>query len=52
VRKRELRVVGRDILEEQYIDIQRAWAKPHSSAATLILLDALALTQELARRKS
>jgi hypothetical protein len=49
VRERELGIVGRDVLEEQYIDIERARAKAQGAHTTVLALDALALVQQVQR---
>ena len=49
MRERELGIVGLDVLEEQYIDIERARAKAHLTAAAVLVLDALALVQQVQR---
>ena len=49
VRERELGIVGLGVLEEQYIDIERARAKAQRTDAAVLALDALALAQEVER---
>ena len=45
----QLGIVGRDVLEQQYIDIERARAKAQGAHATMLALDALALGQQVQR---
>ena len=49
MRERELGIVGLDVLEEQYIDIERARAKAQLAHAAVLALDALALVQQVQR---
>ena len=46
MRERELGVVGLGVLEEQYIDIERARAESELAGAPMLALDALALIEE------
>ena len=49
MRERELGIVGLGVLEEQYIDIERARAKAEFSHPAVLALDALAFVQQVQR---